>query len=284
MEAQTSRISSHGFPARDHAEGLDGNGGVAAPGHARLRRFLGGGEIVGHGAPVERLVEQKVRAVLRMDRRRVLPQRGVSASITKGRGSVLTRTFLGGVLGQRTACRDHWRPPIRRHSGSAPPPAESGARAACRARSSGARRPPKSSSPVRTSTTPSMASASVVSIPRIFRRRRGGGDERHVQRAGNVEIGHVAARARDEAAILAHPAVGRTRTCVRDRSFHHLAGPEHVRCPHPLGGRARSPRRSAGSRCSGRYCPRSPRGCPPRPGVAFTAAAHAPPGFMPEVQ
>ena len=104
-------MSRQGSQDADDAEGLDRNGGAAAPGDAERQMPRALGEMLFDLAPDEGAVEQHVGAVRRMHRRAVRLQRlfGVDH---EGQRLVVDLDLFGGVFGQRAAVGDHGRDPF----------------------------------------------------------------------------------------------------------------------------------------------------------------------------
>ncbi len=196
-----------GIPGRHDAEGLDRNGGTAAPGDAERQMPRALGEMLFDLAPHEGAVEQHVGAVRGMHRRAVRLQRLFRVD-HEGQRLIVDDDFFGGVLGQRAAVGDHGHHPF---AGIARLPDRE------RMALDHGRIEPVHQ---RIGRGREFVAGQHIMHARHRQRRRGidrddargrmlRGQHRHMQHALERDVGDVMAVARDETAILANPAIGR---------------------------------------------------------------------------
>ena len=208
-------------PLRENAEGLDGDGGVAAPGDAQRQLMLAGGEMRVDVAPVKYAVEQHVGAMGRVHGR-ARGRVGFLGVDDEGQGLVFDLDKFGGVLGQRARVGDDGGHPFAHVARCA-----DGERVATDVRRV---------EPVHQGFAGRREFRAVddrVDAGHGQRLRgvdgfddRGGmlgGHERDVQHAFRREVGDVASLADDEAAILAHATIRRDVAEFRGRV--HAASP-----------------------------------------------------------
>ncbi len=200
-------------PVRHHAEGLDRHRRGAAPFHPQLELARAGGEILRDFAPDEGLVEQHVRAVLLVHQRAAFLERLLGVE-HEGQGLVVDLDRFGGVFGERASVGDDRRHPF-----------------AGIARGLEGERPPRHVRGVEARHQRRGRRGELGAVEHVMhaghfqrrglvdaldaRRRVGAGDQRHVLGVGQIDIGDEIALAGDEAAVLAHAAVGRDIAVVR---------------------------------------------------------------------
>ena len=216
------------------------------------------GEILVDLAPVVSPVEQHVTAVPLVHQRACLFQRLFGVDDER-QPLVSDLHLLGGVLGQGAGIGDDRRDPFAGVTRDFDRRAAAAGRAAYRARSSAAGWPRRVRRRRSHNARRALPALRFVDADDA-RGGVGAGDQRHVLGAGQVDVGDKLALADDEAAVLAHAAVGGDEAEALARSFG-SSPPDGWRraCARR---RARSLRRSARSRCSGRCCRRWPRRSP----------------------
>ena len=228
-----------GVPAREHAEGLDRHGRAAPPRHPHRQAVRAVGKILLDLAPDEGAIEQHVGAVIRVHDRAAGRIGGFAVEHERQRLVVHAHQF-GGVLGERAGVRDHRRDPF-----------------AGIARDVDGERTPRHLRGVEARQQRLRRGGKLAAVEHVVHARhgqrlglvdrddaRGGmraGHQRHVARARHGDVGGEAALAHDEAAILAHAAVGRYE-------------PERGRAHGLLAGRFRPRMRSAASAIASTIC------------------------------
>ena len=199
------------------------------------------GKVLVDLAPHEAPVEQHVRAVRLVHQRAAGPVRLLAVEHERQR-LVLDRDRLGGVLGERPAVRHHRGDPFARI-----------------ARDVDRERPARHVRRVEPGHQRQRRGGELLPVEHVVharhlqrralvdrhdaRRRPRAAHQRDMARAGQRDVGREAALAGDEAAVLAHAAVGRDVA-------------EAVRCAHGfmLGGRLAPRRRSAASATASTIC------------------------------
>ena len=281
------------IPGRDDAERLDRNRRAAAPGHAERQMPRALGEMFVRPRP-RRRCGRAARWSRARDEPAGCPARSASSAFDHERQRLIVDVDLfGGVFGERAAVGDHRRDPFAGVAGL--PDRERIAPHVRRIEAVHQRIDRRGEL---------LAGQHVV---HARHRQRGGGidrddargrmlrrQHRHMQHAVERDVGDVMAVARDEAAVLANAAVGRDEAEGRGIGAHFASATvvpglrrprqRRIGAAQPLGGELRSPRRSARSRCSGRYCPRSPRRYPRASALALCCSSACADRIMPGVQ
>ena len=190
-------------PRRDHTESLDRNRGAAPPRHPKRQLPRALREVLIDLAPDEGAIEQDIRSVVGMNRRTLRPQRLLGVEHERKRARTRCRPARPHPRRARGS-RPPPPPPIRRCNGPGRPRAETGAPAAYQGRSSADRPQPRAPRRSRPHARPALRARRRRSIETMRAAACCDGTKRHVQHAGELDVGNKVSAANDEAPILAH--------------------------------------------------------------------------------